>query len=185
MEQDRRREVIESCLELFISKGLSETSTRDLSRALKLQNAGLYYYFQSKTDAVIACFEGALFQIEIGVLLPFINDIDDLDQAMDNLLSRASELKEYLRFVVEAYVSLSYRDALRPSIDRMRKRIKQYSKKLASKLNCSPAEIEPYMHMMISAVTEFMIFEDKKRIGLQLEIVQSELLRLRKKIDNR
>ena len=47
METDRKKEVINICLDLFIEKGLTATSTRDLSSALKLQNAGLYYYFES------------------------------------------------------------------------------------------------------------------------------------------
>ena len=55
MEPDRKKEVINVCLDHFIEKGLSETSTRSLSGALKLQNAGLYYYFSSKDEAVILC----------------------------------------------------------------------------------------------------------------------------------
>ena len=45
MGKDRKKEIVELCLNLFIEKGLYETSTRDLSKAMNLQNAGLYYYF--------------------------------------------------------------------------------------------------------------------------------------------
>lgn len=48
MENDRQKEVINICLDHFIENGLYEVSTRSLSRALKLQNAGLYYYLQAK-----------------------------------------------------------------------------------------------------------------------------------------
>lgn len=59
MVPDRKKEVINVCLDHFIEKGLSETSTRSLSSALQLQNAGLYYYFENKDEAIILCAEEA------------------------------------------------------------------------------------------------------------------------------
>lgn len=41
MLEERKKEVIDICLDCFIKNGLYETTTRDLSKALKLQNAGL------------------------------------------------------------------------------------------------------------------------------------------------
>lgn len=41
---DRRKEILNVCLDTFINKGLSETTVRDLSTALKLQSGGIYYY---------------------------------------------------------------------------------------------------------------------------------------------
>lgn len=40
---DRRKEILNVCLDTFINKGLSETTVRDLSTALKLQSGGIYY----------------------------------------------------------------------------------------------------------------------------------------------
>ncbi len=78
MEQDRKKEVIENCLNLFITKGLSETSTRDLSASLKLQNAGLYYYFSSRSEAVISCVEAAVLRMEnIYVDVPQFQEIEE------------------------------------------------------------------------------------------------------------
>ena len=77
---------------MFVTKGLSEASTRDLAKALKLQNAGLYYYFHSKFDAVVACFEEALSRLEINVVLPSFIDLDNPDKLVHNLLSRATQM---------------------------------------------------------------------------------------------
>lgn len=46
---DRRKEILNVCLDTFINKGLSETTVRDLSTALKLQSGGIYYWFKDKT----------------------------------------------------------------------------------------------------------------------------------------
>lgn len=75
MENDRKKEVINICLDLFIEKGLTSTSTRSLSSALKLQNAGLYYYFESKDEAVIACAEEAALRLEKCLIAPAMREI--------------------------------------------------------------------------------------------------------------
>lgn len=57
---ERRKEILNTCLDTFISKGLSETTVRDLSTALKLQSGGIYYWFKDKDEAVVACAEEAI-----------------------------------------------------------------------------------------------------------------------------
>lgn len=64
---DRKEEILTTCLNQFVEKGLYRTTSRDLSGALKLQNSGLYYYFKSKDEAVIACAEEASFLLEDGL----------------------------------------------------------------------------------------------------------------------
>ncbi len=178
MEQDRRKEVIDCCLELFVSKGLSETSTRDLSKALKLQNAGVYYYFQSKSDAVIACFEEALFRLEINLILPTFVELDNPEKMVSELLLQAASMKSLMRFVVECISSLSYREALTPSLDRMHKRMSRYSERIGSNLGRSSSEVQPYLNMMVSALAEYMLFEDEERISLQIFVMKQKILEL-------
>lgn len=61
---DRRKEILNVCLDTFINKGLSETTVRDLSTALKLQSGGIYYWFKDKDEAVVACAEEAALRLE-------------------------------------------------------------------------------------------------------------------------
>ena len=88
MENDRKKEVINICLDHFISHGL-ETSTRSLSKALKLQNAGLYYYFESKDEAVVLCAEEAALRLENALIVSAMKDIKNPDLMMKRLQSRA------------------------------------------------------------------------------------------------
>lgn len=76
-------------------------SERDLSKALKLQNAGLYYYFQSKDDAVIACAEEASFLLEDGLIVPALSDIYDPEILVKNLFTRADSLALMMRFLAQ------------------------------------------------------------------------------------
>lgn len=75
VETDRRKEVVDICLDLFVEKGLYKTSTSDLSNALQLQSGGLYYYFQTKDDAVVACVEAAIRRLEDALISPVRKEI--------------------------------------------------------------------------------------------------------------
>ena len=131
MEVDRRKEVINICLELFIEKGLTATSTRDLSRALKLQNAGLYYYFESKDEAVVACAEEATIRLENALIPGAMRDIGKPDIMMKWLQSRADEMASVMRFLVTVCASKQYKDKMKPALDRLAKRYSHYAGRVA------------------------------------------------------
>ena len=63
-KEQRTRELIPICLDVFVAKGLTITTTTDLSFAAGLQNGGIYYYFETKEEIIIACVEAAIERIE-------------------------------------------------------------------------------------------------------------------------
>ena len=60
---ERRKEIIGVCLDCFVEKGLTATTTKDLCAAAKLQNGGIYYYFSTKEEIVLSCAEEAIDRI--------------------------------------------------------------------------------------------------------------------------
>ena len=175
MEIDRKKEVVENCLNLFIAKGLSETSTRDLSRSLKLQNAGLYYYFSSRNEAVIACVEAAVLRIESKIILAALKDVNDPDKMIKNLYRHADDMAPTMRFVVQAYASPTYRSSLDDSLRSLENRNQNTVTRFALKLNCDPCEVKPYVFMCITAMTNYMIFGSDSYVTSQIEIVRKKL----------
>lgn len=184
MVQDRRREVINICLNHFIEKGLSETSTRSLSSALKLQNAGLYYYFESKDIAVIQCAEEAAIRLETALIPPVFDEIQDPDLMMNNLQKRADEMAATMRFFVSVCVSERYKDGIKPVLDQLEYRYHQYATKIANVLMCDVEDIEPYVYMAITAVANYMIFREDNLINPQMGLVKQaiKLLQGKKKL---
>ena len=47
---DKREEIYEKALELFIARGYDQTPLSQIAKALGITKAGLYYYFSSKED---------------------------------------------------------------------------------------------------------------------------------------
>lgn len=177
MENDRKKEVINICLDHFISHGL-ETSTRSLSKALKLQNAGLYYYFESKDEAVILCAEEAALRLETNLIGPAIKEITNPDLMMKRLQSRADEMSPTMRFLVSVCVSETYKDQIKPVLDRLSGRYEQYAERVAKALKCEVDEILPYVYMGITAVADYMIFREDAMVYPQIQIIKNKLKEL-------
>ena len=178
MEVDRKKEVVNVCLDHFIEKGLSETSTRSLSSALRLQSGGLYYYFSSKDEAVVLCAEEAAIRLENTLITPALRDISNPDLMMKRLQSRADEMAPTMRFLVSVCTSKRYKESVRPILDRLADRYEHYAEMIAKKLNCGLDEIEPYVFMTITAVANYMIFAEDGIIAPQMKLVKSAISKI-------
>lgn len=171
----RHEEVVSTCLDQFVKKGLYKTTSRDLSKALKLQNAGLYYYFQSKDDAVIACAEEASFLLEDGLIVPALGDIYDPEILVKNLFSRADSLAPMMRFLAQVCSANEYMDAMKPALFRLSQRYQEYAKRFAQKLRCDVQTVEPFVYMSISSISNYMLFGEQSYIIPQMEMVKAKL----------
>ena len=175
MEIDRKTEVINVCLDHFIERGLSGTSTRSLSSALRLQNAGLYYYFSTKDEAVILCAEEAAIRLENLLITPAIREMNNPDLMLQRLQSRADELAPTMRFLVSVCSNARYKDSMKPALDRLAKRYEHYAELVSEKLNCKKEDIEPYVYMTITAVSNYMIFGEDMYIAPQMKLAKGAL----------
>ncbi len=179
MSGERRTEVINICLDHFIEQGLFETSTRSLSKALKLQSGGLYNHFSSKDEAVIVCAEQAAIRLEDMLVSPAMKDMGDPDRMMKRLRSRADEMAPTMKFLVSVCSSERYKDDMKPVIDRLAERYEHYSEKAAEKLGCTKEDVEPYVYLTITAVSNYMIFAEDKYIFPQIKLVKEAIKSLK------
>ena len=82
---EKRQELVDACLGCFVEKGLTVATTKDLCKAAKLQNGGIYYYFSTKEEIVLACAEEAISRIEKAAFGIVFEDISDIKSMMDHL----------------------------------------------------------------------------------------------------
>lgn len=175
MGQERKKEVINVCLDHFIEKGLTETSTRSLSSALKLQNGGLYYYFESKDEVVVLCAEEAAMRLEKALILPTVKRLDNPELMVSKLKAEADKMAPTMSFLVSVCASKRYKDKVKPVLDRLSERYGIYVDAIAKKLGCEQETIEPYVYMAITAVANYMIFEEDVFVVPQMEIVKAAI----------
>ena len=182
---ERRKEIIGVCLDCFVEKGLTATTTKDLCAAAKLQNGGIYYYFSTKEEIVLACAEEAIDQIENGAFGIVFKDISDIKSMMDRLGTMADKMSPTMRFLVSVCVSKEYGEKVKPALSRLASRYPYYTKKIAEVLDCTPAEVEPLVHLSILALNNYMIFAERALFNPQIEAAKKELLRLAERKERR
>lgn len=177
---ERQKELIGIFLDCFVEKGLTVTSTKDLCKAGNLQNGGIYYYFETKEQIVLACAEEAIRRIEKSAFGMVLEDLEDVANMMDHLGSLADQLSPTMRFLVSICVSQEYGDKVKPYLVQLANRYPYYTNRIAEVLGCTKEEVEPFVHLSILALNNYMIFQERALFLPQIEAAKKGLLRLAK-----
>lgn len=175
---DRKKEIINNCLELLVEKGLTQTTTRDLSKAMKLKSGGVYYYFSSKDELIIACAEEAVIRVENSLFIPALKELPQPKQMMENLQSNALAIAPTMKFFVSVCTDKRYAESMKPVLERVGKRYAQYASRFAKALETDTKEITPFVFMMITAISNYMVFGEASFVSPQLRAVQIKFERI-------
>ena len=184
-KKEKRNEIIGVCLDCFVEKGLTVTTTKDLCTAANLQNGGIYYYFSTKEEIVLACAEEAINRIEKSAFGIVLEDISDIRSMMDRLVTLADKMSPTMRFLVSVCVSHEYEEQIKPSLVRLASRYPYYTDKIAEILGCTKDEVEPFIHLSILAINNYMIFSERALFDPQIESVKKELMSLAERKRNK
>ena len=98
-----REKIIEVAAELFGEKGYSATSIRDISQALKVSIATLYYYFKNKEDLLFTIIDSIGNDLLV-MLKKAQDEFDDPTEGLREMLSRHIALTEKKKNRVKVYV---------------------------------------------------------------------------------
>ncbi len=185
MEPARKQEVINVCLETFMKKGLAHTSTRDLSAALELNNGGVFYYFKTKDEIIIACAEEASIRIENDLIGVALKDIENPEKLVRDLKERSDAMRPLMKFFVSVSACPQYTEALQPTFDALAKRYDHYAERFAQVLKCEPKEVAPYVYTGINTMLSYMLFGQKRFTAPQFDLVYNALVGFLEKRDNK
>ena len=178
---ERTKEIIGICLDCFVEKGLTVTTTTDLCNANNLQNGGIYYYFDTKEEMVLACAEEAISRIEQSAFSIVLEDINDVANMMDHLVTLADELSPVMRFLVSVCVSQEYGEKAKPYLVQLAGRYPNYTERIAEIFGCTKEEVAPYVHLSILALNNYMIFSERALFLPQIEAAKKGLMQFAKK----
>lgn len=92
MSEKKKREIYAVAAKLFAKKGFENTSTRDISRAAGMSDAGLYYYFKSK--------EALLYEILNEILSTGLESVREIEKSEK---SADEKLADYTKFYARYY----------------------------------------------------------------------------------
>src|SRR5271157_1969534 len=78
--EERRKELIDTAEQLFITNGYDQTAVSDIVKEVNLSQGAFYYYFESKEDVLVAILEKNVAVMEIA--LRQTAERTDLDEAV-------------------------------------------------------------------------------------------------------
>lgn len=169
---EKRAVAIDACLAQFVEKGLIATTSRDLSKALNLQTAGMYSYFNSKDDAVVACAEEAALRLENELISVAIENLTDVDKLIEDVLKKAKDLSPMMRFFTSVCSTQKYEVQMEPVLTRLSKRYEKYVTEFAEYTQCDAETIKPYIFIGITAIANYMVYQEPSYIIPQFDIVR-------------
>ena len=152
---------------------------------MQLQNGGIYYYFTSKDEIVLACAEEAINRIEQAALDVVFEDLNDIRHMMEHLGSMADKMSPTMRFLVSVCVSQEYGEKVKPTLVRLAAQYSYYTRRIARLLGCSESEVEPFVHLSILAINNYMIFAERALFDPQIEAAKNGLLALARRKQDR
>lgn len=177
MKTERKKEIIDICLDCFIENGIN-TPTRKLSSAIQMQTGGVYYYFKTKSELVCACAEEAIRRIENRAFGIVLGNISDIEKMLDSLGDMARELSPVMRFLVSVCVSEEYGALIKPALSQLAERYVHYTKKIAELLKSDESTVRPYVHLCILALNNYMIFSERALFDPQIESAKAAFLKI-------
>ncbi len=173
---ERMREVIDICLKTFMEKGLTDTSTRDLCEALNLNSGGIFWYFKTKDDIVIACAEEATVRIENELFGTALEDINDPEKLVKDLDEKAVTMRPLMQFFINVCTSQKYTGKLKEVRYRQGDRYRVYIGKIAEKLGCNYDDVAPLFYTVTNTMFSYMIYDPDNFSAPQLRMVKEALV---------
>jgi AcrR family transcriptional regulator len=101
VSDERRPQVIEAALKVFIRKGYRKVTMPDIAREAGLSIGGVYWYFKGKDEIVQAMMEDV-----------FQKDLSALDLLIEEGSSSAQRLKSFVAAFVENYNEVQWMNSI-------------------------------------------------------------------------
>ena len=92
VSEERRPQIVEAATQVFIRKGYRKTTMPDIAREAGLSVGGVYWYFKSKDEVVLALLE------EI-----FQSDLESMKILLDSASSATERLKSFVAASIRNY----------------------------------------------------------------------------------
>ncbi len=180
-QYERKQEIIDGCLSTFMKKGLVHTTSKNLNDGLRLNSGGIFYYFKTRDEIVIACAEEAKRRIEDDLFGIALGDLETPEKLANDLHERAVAMRPLMKFFVSVCASPRYEEAVHPLLDKLGDRYKLYVDQFAEKLKCTPEEVAPYVYIVINTMLSYMLFGKENFVAPQLQLVYGKLVAILEK----
>ena len=170
-----KSELSERVFPYLVKLGLENISIRELCKGTGIVQGTLYYWFKTKTNIVCETTEWGLKKVTDEIFDYVFASLDDLRGFFSNCIDEISKYKKELCFVYQLAASPVYGEKMRADGKELNFIYDKYIRRLSERLNCDEQTLRPLVYLFISAVLNYVIWDEREKVQTQLEFIYSAL----------
>jgi len=170
-----KSELSERVFPYLVKLGLENISIRELCKGTGIAQGTLYYWFKTKTNIVCETTEWGLKKVTDEIFDYVFASLDDLRSFFSNCIDEISKYKKELCFVYQLAASPVYGEKMRADGKELNFIYDKYIRRLSERLNCDEQTLRPLVYLFISAVLNYVIWDEREKVQTQLEFIYSAL----------
>ena len=169
---------LEKVFPVLVEQGLENITIRELCKETRIVQGTLYYWFKDKTSIVCEAAQYGLKMVTDEIFEYVFASLSDLRSFFSNCLDEVSKYKKELRFVYQLAASPVYGEKIRATGKEFNLIYDKYTRRLSALLNCKEQTLKPLVYLFISAVLDYVIWDEKEKSQMQLELIYSVLTKI-------
>lgn len=171
----KRRELLDRCFELFVCKGLENTSLNELAAYCNMHKATFYSYLNSKDEIVVESAKQYMEKVDKMFFEIFENPQRTVKQALQHGFEIIARDKNKFKYIYQVISSPKYGEKSRRELTQVYMKYMDYSKELAQIYNVNHTEFRPYFLLYIATIHDFCLWENKDMVNEKLEFIYSKV----------
>jgi len=181
MDTLQKEEMLGKCFDYFVENGLEGVTMRKLCDQTGIAVSSAYYWFGNKDNMLIQATEWGLKQVSEKLFSFVYKYIDNLECIILTFPEYVMKHKEQVRFIYQLATSKKYGGDMRPIANRLINVYDNYCSKIADDFGCDSKELQPFVYLFISAVLDYVIWNDKEKIEIEIACIFKSINNLIKK----
>lgn len=165
--------ILDSTFNYLVKHGLENITIRELCKGTGIAQGSIYYWFSGKQELICEAAEYGLRKVVDKIFSYVFSNMKNLRKFFDECLSEINKYKNELRFIYQMAASPVYGGKIRGKGRDLNLIYDKYVEKLALRLRCSTQELKPLVYLFISAVLDYVVWEDTENTQMQLESIYS------------
>lgn len=168
-------ELLDKVFSFLVEQGLENASIREICKGTGIVQGSLYYWFEDKTNIICEATEYGLKKVTDMIFEYVFSSISDLPSFFENCLDNISLYKKELRFIYQMVASPKYGDKLRSDGKYFKAMYDEYAVRLAKHLNYDLDKVRPIVYLLVSAILDFAVWDDKENAQTEVDFIYSAL----------
>lgn len=179
--EQKKKELLIKCFELFVKQGLENTSLNELVAYCDIHKSTMYSYFSSKDEIVIECAKMHMLELDNMFHGVFANPPATIKEMLQSGFAMIAEEKSKLRFVYQVISSPLYGEQAQEELSSIYMKYIDYSEVFARIYHVDKLKLRPYFLLFVSTMHDYCLWGNKILAKEKLDYIFEKVTELEAK----